>query len=139
MLATQNIRSLAVLPIVTGGRPAGTLVLETEQAHRFTEREVQSGPTLVGQMAVVMENQRLLQDTQARARREQILREITARVRSSNDPDVIVRTAVRELGEALGRSTFVRLSAAEQLAPVAANGPDAHGSNTNGDHAQGGA
>jgi GAF domain-containing protein len=44
-----------------------------------------------------------------------VLRELTARVRSSSDPDTIVRTTVRELGMALGRRTFIRLGDAEQL------------------------
>ena len=58
--------------------------------------------------------------TQRRARREQTLREITARVRGSTDPDTIVRTALRELGNTLGRPTFVRLGNAEQLSSPAA-------------------
>ena len=65
---------------------------------------------------------------QRTAKREQTLRELTARVRSSSDPDTIVRTAVRELGLALGRPTFIRLGNAEQLikppavVPVSDNG-----------------
>ena len=57
--------------------------------------------------------------------------EITSRVRSSADPDTIARVAVRELGLALGRKTFIRLGDAEQLgkppqanqeAPASGNG-----------------
>jgi hypothetical protein len=44
------------------------------------------------------------------------LREITARVRSSSDPDVILQAAVRGLGTALGRRAFVRLGSTEALA-----------------------
>lgn len=57
-----------------------------------------------------------LEDIQAHARREQALREITARVRGSTDPDAIARAAARELGVALGRPAFVRLGSAEELA-----------------------
>ena len=59
---------------------------------------------------------RLLVQAQSRARREQILREITSRVRATNDPDMIIRTAVRELGEALNMSTFIRMGSADNLA-----------------------
>jgi GAF domain-containing protein len=44
-----------------------------------------------------------------RARRERILREITARVRGSADVDSVMRTAAQELGRALGRQTYVYL------------------------------
>jgi GAF domain-containing protein len=66
-------------------------------------------------LSFAIENARLFDETRARARREQTLREITARVRSSTDPDAIAQTAIRELGLALGRQTFIRLGDAEQL------------------------
>ena len=71
------------------------------------------------QLSFAIENAYLFNATQTRARHEQTLREITARVRNSTDPDTIVRTAVRELGQALGRSAFIRLGAAEDLHPPA--------------------
>jgi hypothetical protein len=37
------------------------------------------------------------------------LREITARVHSSADADTILRTAVREVSNALGRKAFIQL------------------------------
>jgi len=39
-----------------------------------------------------------------------VLREITAQVRASTNADTIMRTAVRELGSALDRPTFIRLA-----------------------------
>jgi GAF domain-containing protein len=76
---------------------------------------------IVRRVSGYIENRRLFEQARARARREQVLREITARVRGYTDPDAIVRTAVRELGTALGRPTFVRLGSVEQLSqtPVA--------------------
>jgi len=44
---------------------------------------------------------------------KRILREVTTRVRASVDADTILRTAVRELGNALGREAFIRLNTAE--------------------------
>jgi hypothetical protein len=41
------------------------------------------------------------------------LREVTARVRSATDIDVIMKTAVREVGRALGRDAFVYLGDGE--------------------------
>jgi hypothetical protein len=56
---------------------------------------------LVEEMAVSLESARLYQETQMRAAREQMVAEITGRLRSSLDPDMILRTTVRELGRAL--------------------------------------
>jgi GAF domain-containing protein len=51
---------------------------------------------------------------QARAKREQILREITAQVRGKADVDTIMRTAAQEVGRALGRQSFVYLREDDQ-------------------------
>lgn len=73
---------------------------------------------LLGYARDVTERAKLLAEIQSTAQREQRLREITARVRSSSDADTILRTAVRELGDALGRKTFIRLtSSVETEAP----------------------
>ena len=71
---------------------------------------------VVALVSTAYENRRLFEQIQARVQREQTLREITANVRGSMDPDTIMRTAVRELGAILGRQTFVRLGNVEQLA-----------------------
>jgi hypothetical protein len=63
------------------------------------------------------------------------LREITARVRNSTEPDTIVRTAVRELGTALGRRTFIRLGDAERLSQPPHTDQDAVPASGNGQQA----
>jgi GAF domain-containing protein len=122
VLSRRNMHTLAVLPLASGKTQTGILMLAGQAPRHFAERERQAYATLVGQMAVVMENRRLLQDAEARARREQVLREITARVRGSTDPDTIVRTAVRGLGAVLGRPAFIRLGSQEQLSRTPGNG-----------------
>ena len=66
--------------------------------------------SLVSQAAVVMQTTILFRQEQARARREHLLREIAAKVRSSSDIDTIMRTAVTEIGRTLGRRTFIKLN-----------------------------
>ncbi|MEJ2707519.1 MAG: GAF domain-containing protein [Anaerolineales bacterium] len=53
-------------------------------------------------LALVLENARLLQEAQRLALRERLAGEITAKVRASNDPQMILQTAVQELRQALG-------------------------------------
>jgi GAF domain-containing protein len=66
-------------------------------------------------LALALENARLLEETQRRAERDRLIANITARVRSSMDPEIILQTAVRELGLALGSDrTFVRLGTGRQ-------------------------
>jgi len=106
-----GVRSAAILPISTGERVVGWLFLETTATtRRFTEEEMRPYMALVGQAAVVLESQRLLAETERRARREQLIREITTKIRASTDLDTILNTAVRELTINLGVSrTFVHL------------------------------
>jgi GAF domain-containing protein len=66
--------------------------------------------SVAGQAAIAIENARLFEQIQARARRERILREVTAKVRSGADADTVMRTAVSDIGRALGRRTFVYLN-----------------------------
>lgn len=56
-----------------------------------------------------MQTENALATTQKQAQREHALRQITSAVRGSTDPAVILRTAARELGSILGRTTIVRL------------------------------
>jgi GAF domain-containing protein len=67
----------------------------------WTPDEVALVNNLVEQLAAAMESARLFDETQRRAEREHLASAITAKVRASNDPQVILQTAVRELREAL--------------------------------------
>lgn len=125
-LGDQNRPSASLLyvPLRTGVTTLGVLSVQSYQLNAYHEEDVQLLSTIGTQVAATLQTARLFQQTQQIARREQALREITARVRNSTDPDAIVRTAVRELGQVLGRSTFIRLGAAEQLTqPPAASTP----------------
>jgi GAF domain-containing protein len=109
-LSQQVVQSLHV-----GGSLAGRIHVAYTQEHSFLNEESALLGDIVRRVGGYIENQQLLRETETRARHEQILRHITARVRGSTDPAAIMRTAVRELGTALDRPTFVRLGSAEQL------------------------
>lgn len=109
-----GVKSAAILPLTTGQQILGWVLLETTEATRsFTEEELRPVKALVGQAATVLESQRLLRETENRAQREQILREVTAQVRGSVDIDAIMRTAAQEVGQALGRPAFIHLGNGE--------------------------
>ena len=117
------------VPIAIGDQVLGVVAIQSYTSARvYNEHDQNLLLAIAGQTAIALQNARLFEQVQRTAKREQTLRELTARVRSSGDPDTIVRTAVRELGLALGRPTFIRLGNAEQLikppavVPVSDNG-----------------
>lgn len=98
------------VPLLVGNKPIGAMTVQSfDTPDLYSEHDKDLLTTIASQVAIAMENARLLKDAQARARREKILREITARIRATNDPGMIAKTAVRELGQALGVPTFIRL------------------------------
>jgi len=114
-LAPSVGRAEVIVPLRQVGRWVGVIIFAWDEPREFGEREAQIYNALVGLASLAVASRRQFERAQARVRREQLLREITSRVRSFTDPDAIARAAVRELGAALGRSTFVRLGSAEEL------------------------
>ena len=105
-----GISANATIPLNAREGVIGTLAISSRQeGHHFSHSDLSLLQTLADQATIAIERVRLLEATQQRARREQMLREITARVRSSADIDTIMKTAVQEVGRALGRETFIRL------------------------------
>jgi GAF domain-containing protein len=51
-----------------------------------------------------VENARLFEESTKRAERERLVSDITTKIRSTNDPEVMIRTAIQELQQALGAS-----------------------------------
>lgn len=105
-------QSAVVAPITLRGEVIGALGLhETESGRQWTDDEIALVESVAEQLALAVENVRLLEETQRRAQRDRIIADITAKVRSSADVETIMRTAVRELGTALNTDrAFVQLS-----------------------------
>ena len=71
------------------------------------------------QLALAIENVRLIAETQQRAERDRLIADITAQVRASMDVERILQTAVRGLGAALGTErAFIKLGGAEGRLPL---------------------
>jgi GAF domain-containing protein len=107
--------TLAV-PIKVRGQVIGVIdAHKPDGAGEWTAQEAALMETLTEQLGVALESARLYQDTQRRAGREQLAREITEKMRSVASVEDIIQTAVDELSRVLGTSrTFVRLG----LAPL---------------------
>ena len=77
------------------------------------ESQINLLKAFISQMALALDNAKRYEASQQVARREQILREVTARVRNASDVDTILRTAAQEVSRALGRKSFVYLGNGE--------------------------
>jgi GAF domain-containing protein len=55
-------------------------------------------------VAISAENARLFDETTRRAERERLVSDITGKIRSVNDPQSMIQTAMEELRKALGAS-----------------------------------
>lgn len=109
-LAEKGIRSVICVPLIATGRAVGTLSLGRTQATPYRPQEEASLAQVASLLATTIQNQRLLQQAQAHARREQTLREVAARVRASVDVETIMQLAAQEVGQTLKRSAFIYLS-----------------------------
>ncbi len=135
ILDRLGTQSLVFWPLVVGEQWIGVITGQASAVLEIGADEIRQITSMADQAAAVLQSQRLIQQSRARADRERALREITARVRSFTDPEAIVRTAVRELGTALERPTFVRLGSAEELSR-SPTGEDGSRRSANGDFAQ---
>lgn len=108
--------SLMYAPLIIGEQVVGAISVQSYELNAYTREDLDLLAGAASQVTAALQSALLFEQTQQRARREQLLRQIAGRVRGSTDPDVIVRAAVRELGTALGRRTFVRLGSVEALA-----------------------
>ncbi|HSH05642.1 MAG TPA: GAF domain-containing protein [Anaerolineae bacterium] len=114
-LDNGQIESEYCLPWFVGTRKAGVLMVhQTSEQTAIRDEDQRQCEAIVRQAAVSLENAQLFAREQERARREQILREITAKVRRASSVDAIMRTAVHEIGQALGRKAYVYLEDKEQ-------------------------
>jgi GAF domain-containing protein len=70
----------------------------------FTPQQLRFYNTITQQMIIALENLRLLNDSQRRARREEIIREISSKIRGATTVEDILKATVAELSQVLGTS-----------------------------------
>jgi GAF domain-containing protein/methyl-accepting chemotaxis protein len=127
-----------VQPIAVRGRWFGLLTVHHESSHTFTSSEMDFYRTLTDQAALALEGQQLLLDTRRRAEREQLIRQITDRVRATSDVGTILQTTVEELSKAMGLPrAFVRLGTEQELVTTAPRTSPRGGQDEAGDQANG--
>jgi PAS domain S-box-containing protein len=104
-LAQMDIKSLVALPLSTYQRRLGFLLVTYRTKNKiFSQQQLRFYNTIAQQMVASLENLRLLDASQRRAWREEIIREITGKIRNATNVEDILQTTVTELGKVMGAS-----------------------------------
>ena len=94
-----------VLPIKSRGHVIGGIrIAKAEDSRKWTKDQLQLVSSILEQLSVALESARLFEDTQRRANRERLVSEVTSKIRRTNDPNEMVKTAMEELKKILGAS-----------------------------------
>jgi GAF domain-containing protein/HAMP domain-containing protein len=102
--ASENMkdkREISV-PIILRGETIGTLSMQIPKSEYVGTDQMDLIKAVAERVALSAENARLFDETNRRAEREHLVSDITTKIRSTTDPQEMVRTAVEELKRALG-------------------------------------
>jgi GAF domain-containing protein len=116
---------MLAVPLKVRGQVVGVLRFEKGEADGvWTSEEIGLLETLVDQLGQALESARLYHDSQRRAARERLTREITDELRRATSAESIVQTAVDSLFRVLGTSrAFGQLEAAPPAQGTGADEP----------------
>lgn len=104
----SGLGSVLVTPMIYQNKVLGTITaLNRSDQPDFTAADAELMMAMTAQASAAINNRILSDAIQARARQEQVLREITARIYAAPNAETILRTAAAEVNLALGLETFV--------------------------------
>jgi GAF domain-containing protein len=93
-----------VVPIELRGETIGTLIVQSPSTDKLNQDQINLVKAVAERVALSAENARLFEETTRRAERERLVSDITGKIRSVNDPQTIINTAMEELRKTLGAS-----------------------------------
>jgi GAF domain-containing protein len=90
-------------PITLRSQSIGSLMLrrEIDQAP-WSQEEIELVNATLSQLALALENARLIEENSRRAQNEQLIGKIAAQAQSSLDLEILMKRTVKEIGQALG-------------------------------------
>jgi GAF domain-containing protein len=106
-----------VVPLKLREQVIGTMtLLETRHQRLWTAEEIAMTETVAEQVALTIENLRLMDETQRRAVRERLVSEISDRMQRATDMADLMRITAEGLNEALnGSRTLVQMGTGDEL------------------------
>jgi len=96
-----------VIGVIDTAKPAG--------GGQWTPEEIALAETLADQLGTALESARLYQDTQRRAAREQLTRQITDNIRAAASVEDAIQRAIQEMSRALGAEIVARIGTEQDL------------------------
>ena len=97
------VRGIMAVPVRERGTPLGVLLLVRQtNPEPFTPDDIQLVELLASQAGTIITNQQLLEETQQLANRERTLNQIAADIRRHLDAEMVLESAVSNLGRLLG-------------------------------------
>ncbi len=112
-----------VVPIKFRDRAIGAVGIKEDMARAWTQEDIALAEAIAEQLALAAENLRLLDETQRRAARERLTREITDNIRAAVSVEDAMRRALEQMGQLFNVSEMVaRIGTADALRGAA--GPD---------------
>jgi len=104
----ENERQIVSVPIILRGETIGTLSVQVSKQERVEAEQMDLIKAVAERVALSVENARLFEETAKRAERERRVSDITTKIRSANDPQQMINTAIDELRQVLG-ATLVEI------------------------------
>lgn len=93
-----------VVPIELRGELIGKLIVQSPSEKALSSDQIDIIKAVAERVALSAENARLFEETTRRAERERLVSDITGKIRSGTDPQLMIQTAMDELRKALGAS-----------------------------------
>ena len=116
ILGSTKVCALMIVPLTLSGRWVGIVVVTWLQPHEFSAQEEQLYGAVGFQLAMLVENRRLLERVQARVERERVVREIADQMERATDVEALMRITAEGLNKALGTSrAYVRMGTEAEL------------------------
>ena len=101
---TNQEKSVVRIPLSIHNEQIGSLGLVLPAKRNLTDDEMDIARAIAERVALSVENARLFEETSSRAEREKTVASISNKIRSTNDPELMIQTALQELQQALGAS-----------------------------------
>ncbi len=93
------------VPIRIRDQTIGVLnIRPTSNDHVWSDDDMNVIEAVTERLGLALDNARLFEETSTRATRERLVADITTKIRGSNDPQEMIRTAMQELKQVLGAS-----------------------------------
>lgn len=101
---TSADRKSVTVPVIIRGKTIGELTVMVPRQEHIKADQMDLIHAVADRVAIFAENARLFDETARRAEREHVVSDITAKIRSTNDPQEMLQTAINELRKALNVS-----------------------------------